>query len=262
MGKAIVNDIEINFQVQGSGEPLVLLGGLGADMFLWFRQIPELSKTFRVIAYDSRGAGESSKPDKPYSIELFAADAVGLLNELGIDRASIVGASLGGLVAQELALNYQDRVKKLVLVCTAPKRPRPRLRDLPAILMTMRRSGDPATDIRRSFKLFTTPEWFESHGDLVQQYVDWRVAHPQPPFAYKRQQDATQDYNTENRVGQIKAPTLIIHGEEDRVVPLKNAQWLAEHIPGAKLSLIHAGHAVNIEQAEWFNRIVSEFCKS
>jgi len=254
-----VNDIEINYQVQGAGDPVVLLGGLGADMFLWFRQIPELSKSFQVIAFDSRGAGESGKPDEPYSIEMFAADTVGLLDHLGIGRAHIVGASLGSLIALELALSYPDRINRLVLVASTPKRPRPRLRDFPAILLAMRRSGDPAIDIRRSFKLFTTAEWFETHGDLVQQYVDWRVAHPQPPFAYKRQQESTMIYNAEERVGQITAPALIVHGTEDRVVPLKYAQWLADHIPDATLALIRAGHAINIEQDAWFNRTVTEF---
>ena len=261
MPKVNANGIEINYQVQGSGDPVLLIGGVGADMFLWFRQIPELSKHFQVIAFDSRGAGESGKPDEPYTIELFAADTAGLLQELDIERTHIVGASLGGLIAQEFALSYPHMVDKQVLVATAPKRPSPRLRDLPAILRTMRRSGDPALDIRRSFQLFTTSEWFETHGDVVEQYVEWRVAHPQPSFAYKRQQDATKKYNAESRVGQIKAPTLIMQGTEDRLVPLKYGVWLAEHIPGAKLATIRAGHAVNIEQDEWFNRTVAEFLK-
>jgi len=214
-----------------------------------------------VIAFDSRGSGESSKPDEPYSIEMFAADTAGLLQALGVERTHILGASLGGLIAQEFALGYPHMVNKQVLVATAAKSPSPRPRDIPAILKAMQRSGDPALDIRRSFKLFTTPEWFETHEDVVEQYVAWRVAHPQPPFAYKRQQDATKTYNAEKRVGQIEAPTLIIQGTEDRLVPLKYGKWLAKHIPGAKLETIRAGHAVNIEQHEWFNRTVTEFLK-
>ena len=128
MPKANANGIEINYQVQGSGEPLLLIGGLGADMFLWFRQIPELSRHFQVIAFDSRGSGESSKPDEPYSIEMFAADTAGLLQALGIERTHILGASLGGLIAQEFALAYPHMVNKQVLVATAAKNPTPRVK--------------------------------------------------------------------------------------------------------------------------------------
>ncbi|MEZ4515719.1 MAG: alpha/beta fold hydrolase [Chloroflexota bacterium] len=190
---------------------------------------------------------------------MFAADTAGLMQALGIEHAHIAGASLGGLVAQEFALTRPQMLDKMVLAATAPKRPSPRLRDLFSILKTMRRTGDPATDIRKSFELFTTPEWFAANDDVVQQYVDWRVSHPQPPYAYNRQQEATKTFNAEDRVGQIKAPTLILHGTEDRVVPVSYGKWLEQHIPGSQLALIRAGHAVNIEQYEWFNSKIVDF---
>lgn len=261
MPKAKANGIEINYEIHGSGDPVLLIGGLGADMFLWFRQIPELSKHFQVIAFDTRGAGESSKPEEPYSIEMFAADTAGLLQALGVPRAHVVGASLGGLIALEFLLSCPEMVNRVVLTATAPKSPTPQLKDIIPMLLTMRRSGDPAKDIRKSFELFTTSQWYNTHADIVEQYVNWRVAHPQPPAAYKRQQAAVKSYNCEARVVQIKAPTLIIHGTKDRIVPVKNGQWLSEHIPGAKLALLEAGHACNIEQDAQFNQLVTEFLK-
>lgn len=265
MPKIKANGINIHYEIHGTGDPVVLIGGLGADTFLWFRQTPELSKNFQVIAFDNRGAGESDKPEEPYNIKMFADDTAGMLKGLGIPRAHIIGASLGGLIAEEFALTYSEMTNRLVLASTGfggPHMVKPSIFALVPMLLTMRRSGDPALDIRRSFELFTSPEWCAQHGDLLNQYVDWRVAHPQPPEAYKRQNAAVKIYDCEYRVGQIKAPVLIIHGANDRVVPVKNAQLLKGKLPQAQLVIIpDAGHAAPIQCAEQFNETVTQFLK-
>jgi 3-oxoadipate enol-lactonase len=123
----------------------------------------------------------------------------------------------------------------------------------------MRKSGDPTKDTRSMFELLTTREWFRAHPDVVDEYVAWRVAQPQPPAAYERQR-ATAGYSVEKRVAQIVAPTLIVHGAQDRIVPVKNAHLLAARIPNAKLVILpSAGHACMIDSAEEFNRAVVEF---
>ncbi len=263
MPKVKANGIELNYQVSGAGEPLVLIGGLGADMFLWFRQVPELCEHFQVIAFDNRGAGESDKPEVPYTIPMFAADTAGLLDALGLAKAHVLGASLGGLIAQEFALTYPARLQRLVLVSTTFGGPNSLPTPKETLAAMMNRTGDPETDIRTGFRLFTHEEWCTAHPDLVEQYVQWRVAHPQPVPAYQRQAMAVPTYNAEDRVGQITAPTLIAHGEDDRVVPVENARRLAAKIPGARLMIFKGGgHAFTIEMAEAFNAAVVDFLKA
>ncbi len=263
MPKIKVDSIQLNYEIHGSGDPVVLIGGLGADMFLWFRQIPELCKHFQIVAFDNRGAGESDKPEESNTISMFAADTAGLLGALGIPRAHVVGASLGGMVAQELAIAYPALVNRLVLVSTsfggAHSIPTPK-ETLAAVL---NRTGDPEIDIRNSFKIFTHDAWCEAHPEIVEQYVRWRVAHPQPPAAYQRQAMAPLSYDAEARISQIATPTLVAHGSDDRVVPVENARLLAAKIPNAKLKVFEGGgHAFTIEMADEFNAAVIEFLKA
>jgi len=257
------NGIHLNYQIHGAGEPVVLIGGLGADTFLWFRQVPELSKHFRLSVCDNRGAGESDKPDEPYSIPMFAADTAGLMRALEIDRAHVIGASLGGLIAQELALAHPSMVDRLVLVCTSfagRQSVRPSLLSMLSILPVLRRSGDPEKDTRRSIAVFTSRRWRDAHPDIVDEFVAWRVAHPQPPEAFKNQRAALRGFTTADRVADIAAPTLVVHGQSDRVVPVENARLLAERIPDSRLVVLKdSGHACCIDHADAFNRAVIEF---
>ncbi len=265
MPKLQANGIQIYYEIHGTGEPVLFIGGLGSDTFLWFRQVPELSKHFQVIIFDNRGSGQSDKPEGPYSVSMFAADTAGLLQALGITKASVVGASLGGLIAEEFALAYPQMVNRLVLADTGfggPHMAKPSFLDLLPMLLTMRRSGDPAKDIQRSFELFTSKEWCQQHADLVKQYVDWRVAHPQPPAAYNLQKGAVNTYGCEDRLAQIKVPVLIVHGAKDRIVPVKNAHLLHEKLPQAELFIIpDSGHAAPIQRAEDFNATLVRFLK-
>jgi 3-oxoadipate enol-lactonase len=118
MSTAKVGDINIYYEIHGKGEPLVLIYGYAADSGLWFRQIPILSKKYRIIAFDNRGVGRSDKPDIPYTMAMMAGDIAGLLDTIGIDTAHIFGISMGGMIAQHFALNYPQRVISLILGCT------------------------------------------------------------------------------------------------------------------------------------------------
>ncbi len=257
---ANANGIRIHYEVQGQGEPLLLIGGLGSDTHLWVAQVPDLARRFQVITFDNRGAGETDQPDEPYSVALFAADTAGLLDALGIARAHVLGASMGGFIAQELALTYPDKVDRLVLACTHFGGPHA-VPIPPATLAAMLdRTGDPEVDLRRSFDLYTQPGWRATHPEFIEEYVAWRVAHPQPVFAYQRQAAAGLTFSTEERLGQITAPTLILHGEEDRVVPVENAHLLAARIPHARLVIFpDAGHLFTVEKADEFNQTVIQF---
>ncbi len=265
MPKVLTNGINTYYEIHGTGEPVVLIGGQGADTFLWFRQVPELSKSFQVIVFDTRGSGESDKPDEPYTIKMFADDTAGLMNALNIEKACIVGVSLGGLTAQQFALAYPQMVTHLVLSDTGfggPHMVKPSIFTIIPALFAMRRSGDPGKDIQHMFELFTSKAWCQQHPDLVKQYLEWRVAHPQPAEAYNRQKAAVNTFNGEDLISQIKVPVLIVHGEKDRVVPVKNAYLLKEKLPQARLVILPgAGHAAAIQFAEQFNAEVTKFLK-
>ena len=175
----------------------------------------------------------------------------------------MLGASLGGLIAQEFALTYPTLLNRLILVSTTFGGPNSLPTPKETLVAMMNRTGDPETDIRTGFKLFTHDEWCAAHPDLVQQYVQWRVAHPQPVPSYQRQAMAVPAYSAEDRVAQITAPTLIAHGEDDRVVPVENARRLAAKLPQAQLMIFKGGgHAFTIEQAELFNAAVVHFLKA
>jgi pimeloyl-ACP methyl ester carboxylesterase len=263
MPRVEVNGVGIHYEEHGSGPPLVMIGGLGADTSLWSKQVPAFSARHRVVVFDNRGSGESDKPDEPYSIPMFAADTVGLMRALGIERAAVVGASLGGLIAQELVVTHPEMVDRLVLVCTTsngPKSVRPSLWSLIPMVISLRRTGDPAADTRRAFSVFAHPTWLKNNPDEVEEFVAWRVAHPQPRFAFKRQRGSIKGFHREDRLGAITAPTLIVHGDSDRVVPAANARVLGELIPNAEVVILEdSGHACSFDQRERFNEVVLSF---
>jgi len=258
-----VNGIGIHYEEHGSGPPLVMIGGLGADTHLWSQQVPAFSAHFRVVVFDNRGSGQSDMPDEPYSIPMFAADTVGLMRALGIDKAHVVGASLGGLIAQELALTHPEMVDRLVLACTTSNGPtsvRPSLWSLLPILVRLRRTGNPAADTRRAFSVFVHPRWLAANSAEVEAYVAWRAAHPQPRYAFKRQRASIRGFHREDRLGAITAPTLIVHGDSDRIVPVANARVLGELIPGSQVVILEdSGHACTFDQRDRFNDAVLEF---
>ena len=263
MPRVEVNGLGIYYEEHGSGPPLVLIGGLGADTSLWAKQVPAFSARFRVVAFDNRGAGRSDKPDEPYSIPMLAADTAGLMRELGIERAHVVAASLGGLVAQELALTHPEMVDRLVLVCTTsngPRSVRPSLWALIPMLLRLRRTGDPAADTRRAFSVFAHPKWLKANRDEVEAFAAWRTAHPQPRYAFERQRASIRGFHREDRLGTITAPTLIVHGDSDRVVPAANARVLGDLIPHAQVVVLEeSGHACSFDRRDRFNEVVLGF---
>jgi pimeloyl-ACP methyl ester carboxylesterase len=260
-GYVTANGVSLYYEVYGEGEPLVLIEGLGTATWLWWKQIPELSQHFRVIIYDQRGVGQSDKSDVPYSIPMLADDLAGLLDALGVDKAHILGISLGGCVAQEFALRYPERVNRLVLCSTSfgGARTIAPASDVLVALVTPVADRD---DLRDRVALSVSEEFAAAHPGEIDQMVAWRLENPQPFFAYRRQMMSAVGWASEDRLQQIAAPTLILAGTADRVIPVGNAQLLADAIPGAQLQLLEgAGHLIQVEQPEAFNSAVVEFLK-
>lgn len=260
MPRAAVGSITVFYERAGAGPAVVLVPGLGGDHFLWRHQIPHLAGRFDVIAPDTRGAGQSSAPDEPYTIALFADDLAGLLDTLGIARAHVVGASMGGFIAQEFALRHPGRLDRLVLCCTSPGGPHSVPIPPETIAVLAQRTGDPRVDLERFLALSTGESYRTAHPDDIEAHIAWRVAHPQPVYAYHRQLAAAASHDAMDRLQMIRAATLICHGTADRIVPSANARMLAERIPDARLRFFEGGsHQFFWEQAEAFNRLVIEF---
>jgi 3-oxoadipate enol-lactonase len=256
-----VGDINMYYEVHGKGEPLLLIMGLGSDLTSWILQIPEFSKKYQVIAFDNRGAGRTDAPDMPYSTVMMADDTAGLLDALGIERAHILGLSMGGMIAQELALKYPKRVKSLVLAATAAS-PYAWATHLLGAMLRLAQEGvtpEALTALRVSW-LFT--DNFFENPELVRTVIDTMVAnpHPQPMHAYARQFAAANEHDTRRRINQITAPTLVLVGREDILLPVEMSEELAAGIPNSELAVLEGGgHGFQVEIAGRFNQAVMDF---
>lgn len=263
MPYAPLNGIRLYYEEEGSGPPLLLLEGLGYALWMWFRQRPALRQHFRLVLPDTRGVGLSDIPPGPYTIDLFAADALALLDHLAMPRAHVLGVSMGGMVAQALALRSPDRVERLVLVSTTPGGPAaapmpPRTAE--ALLAA--RTLPPREGLRAAMALAFSDGYVAAHPAEVEQILDWRLERPQPPEAWMWQLQAGQAFDVSARLHEIRHPTLVVAGSADRVLPVANAYLLASRLPHATLHIFAgAGHLVFIEQADAFNRLVVAFLR-
>jgi 3-oxoadipate enol-lactonase len=266
MPKVQVGDVNLNYDLRGKGEPLLMIMGLGASSAAWDPElVEELARTLSVITFDNRGTGQSDKPDAPYSIEMFADDASGLLGKLEVPRAHVFGVSMGGMIAQEFALRHPARTATLTLGCTTaggthsiPPPPQSL-----KILTAPREGVSPEDVIRRGWPLAYTPRYIAENRAVLEAAIPRLLKFPTPPFAFQRQLEGTYTLKTFDRLPQIKAPTLVITGAEDVLIPAKNSEIIAAQIPGAKLHLIAgAGHAFMAEGRAEFLKVFVPFVKS
>lgn len=265
MPYAKVEDIEIYYEVYGppAAPPLVLIGGWASYRWIWFRQVPTFKEKYRVVVFDNRGAGKSSKPDYPYTIEMMAADTIGLMDALDIQTAHILGISMGGLIAQQIAISYPNRVRSLILSSThfggANYIPMDdKTMALLIALPTETISKEQARDMR--YRATFSPWFLEENRSIINQIDEWAEKLPTPLYAQVHQSSATGEFDSEAELNRIIAPTLILHGANDRAVPTKNGELLAERIPNSRLKIIRdAAHFAIIEKYAEFNNEVMNF---
>ncbi len=249
------------YEEHGTGTPLVLVPGFGTGLWIWYRQLPVFARHFRTIVFDPRGIARSEGRDEPLTMRNLASDVAALLDALGVAAAHVVGASFGGFVAQEFALDYAERTLGLVLCCTsyggaghvAPS---------PETLAAMASTKGLNTEerVRENLLLAFSPEFVAGHAEEVERVINLRAANPVPEYAYLRQLQAAYAFDASARVSRIKAPTLVITGDADIIVPHVNSMNLAAAIPGAALRLVEGGsHTFFIERADEFNRAVIAF---
>jgi len=235
------------YETHGSpeAEPVLLVEGSGGDLPGWSRNIPTLSAACLVVAYDQRGNGWSDAPDAPQTMTTFVDDAIGILDHLEIDRVHVYGQSFGGMVALELALASPERVKTLIVACAHAGGD--------SVLRARERVPTGGAD-----RAIFSESYLAGDPEGVRELFSQGV--PQPPHAGRRQWGAMQTFDVSRRLGEIRVPTLVLHGTDDRVIAVENARFLAERIPGAELVLLEgAGHVYHWEQPETADTAVVDF---
>ena len=242
----------LHWESSGTGEPVLMIMGLGLSGGAWWRTVPVLSRSLRVITFDNRGVGRSRARFHSYTTEAMADDAVSVLDAAGVDRAHLYGFSLGGMVAQQVALRHGDRVGSLVLGATHPGGPRAVRPSDDVSAFFRRRASMPAEEAARASVPFNYgPRARREQKDRIAEDIRRRLAHPFPEQAYRAQMVAAALHNCYRRLSGIEAPTLVVHGRRDRMIPVANAEILAERIPGAELRILDdAGHLYPTERPE------------
>lgn len=263
MPKQRVADIDIYYEVHGDGpQTLVLIRGLGSNLCAWYEQTPEFARHFRTVVFDNRGAGRTDKPDAPYSIRQMAADTAGLIDALDIRRAALLGISMGGMIAQEFALNFRDRLSCLILGCTHSGG-REVVQAAPHIVDAVV-AGIDASPEQQTLQLQAVfcDDTIERRPEVVRKYEEVRALYPIPPDAFMRQVQAIQSFDASARLGAIAVPTMVIAGRDDRLVPAENSRKIAARIPGARLTELPGGHLFFTEYPAEFNRAVIDFVRA
>lgn len=264
MPKVKVGDINIYYEIHGEGEPLVIIPGATGGVDWEFRIIPVFSQEYKVVAFDNRGAGQSDAPDVPYTTEMMADDLAGLLDAIGINSAHIWGSSMGGMIAQQFALLYPKRVISLILACTGFGGPHSIITTDPEIIAALQHPKElPLKEsIMQTLRLIMSQEFIDKNPELIQKLMAKMMEHPAPPQGQMRQTQAIMSHETYERLPEIKAPTIVIHGEVDRTLPVENARILASRIPNAELVIMEKmGHGLFWEAEDESNRIVLDFLR-
>ncbi|MBK6797278.1 MAG: alpha/beta fold hydrolase [Acidobacteria bacterium] len=264
MPKTKVNDINIYYETQGQGDPVLLIYGLAGRGNGFIKQVPELSAGYQTIIFDNRGVGETDQPDEPFSIAQIADDAAGLLDHLGIDSAHVFGISMGGMIAQEFALRHPNRTRKLVLGCThcGIKHCIPSPPWVAEIFKAL--VGKPREQIVRECVPFNYSEYTQKNDrQLIESMNQLMIPNLQQAYSYKLQLKAVYEFDTFERLPSLKMPVLLLTGKEDVLIPPENSRIIADRIPGSRLiEFDQAGHLFFIEKADEVNRTLLDFFRS
>jgi 3-oxoadipate enol-lactonase len=262
MAAISANGIEVNYKLEGDGdETIVLINGLADDLETWVLQIDDfLAAGYRVLRFDNRGIGQSSKPAGPYSSKMLADDAKALVDALGITDFHLMGVSMGGMIAQEYALSYPQDLRSVTFGCTyaAPgpfcSRMFAMWADLAPVL------GVPFVMRDVTLWAFTVP-FFEQRGEDLAEFETAMRYMDQPVHAYLAQLAVIQQHDTASRLGEIAVPALVLAGEEDILIPVSLSRRIHEAIPGSEWATTQGGHACVWEHPAEFNQTFLDFVR-
>jgi 3-oxoadipate enol-lactonase len=260
MPTASVNGIDINYRLEGDGpETIVLINGLADDLETWVLQMDDLlGAGYRVLRFDNRGVGQTSKPEGPYTSRMLADDAKALVDELGLRDVHLMGVSMGGMIAQEYALNHGGDLRTLTLACTYAA-PGPFCSRMFAMWHDMAPvNGVPFIMRDVTLWAFTVP-FFEEREDEAKEFEAEMAAMDMSVEAYLAQLHVIQTHDTTGRLDRISTPTLVLAGEQDILIPVSLSKRLQEQIPGADWATTKGGHACMWEHPAEFNRTYLEW---
>jgi pimeloyl-ACP methyl ester carboxylesterase len=265
MPYADASGAKIYYETHGAGEPLLLISGFGSNATVYWSNIPRLAERFRVIAMDPRGSGRSDVAPGPYTMDLLAGDCAAVLDAAGAAGAHVLGTSMGGMIAPHVALLHPDRVRRLVLACTTPGGTHhvlPPAEQL-AVFIGAADIADAAAAVRATYPLHYSDAYAAAHDAEI---VARSLANEHlrsTPEGRAAQLAAVQAHDTWDQLPSIAAPTLVLHGERDGIVPVENGRNIAARIPGARLRTWPEGrHLFFVEFAAEVNEAVSEFLDS
>jgi pimeloyl-ACP methyl ester carboxylesterase len=260
MPRVKVGDIDIYYEVHGKGEPLVIICGASATTEAYSMLVPFYSKNHQVILFDNRGTGQTDAPDLPYSINMMANDLAGLLDFLEIQSVHIYGQSMGGMIAQQFAVSYPNRVRSLVLQCTTcggshsiPLKPSTRFDKEIRTKMTPLELGS------ETLRLCVTQSYIDRHPEISKMLIEEMAKQSEPVHGALRQSEAVRKFDCYDRLPEIKSPTLVLGGENDEAIPVENSKIIASRIPDSELVIFpEAGHIL-IESGNEPRAIIADF---
>lgn len=257
---AKTGDYEIFYVEEGEGFPLVLIHGLAGDHKAWAAQMPEWAKNHRVVAFDNRGAGQSTQVDEAITTEDMAKDTLALMDELGIEKAHILGRSMGGAIAQHMTLMAPERVETLMMCASFAKLDDVGVRVLTNMREVLEWRDDWGDHARHSVAYFVSPAFFNENPKTIEQILGLIGGETRLPACYSQQNHACMNHNTLDRLGDIKVPTLIMAGGKDPICSLTATSWMSDGIAGSKTVIFEdSSHFFLMEEGPKFMATVGEW---
>jgi 3-oxoadipate enol-lactonase len=264
MPKVKVDNISMYYEIHGKGEPLVFINGRNMCQDLLYRHVPVFAREYKLITFDNRGTGKSDAPDVPYSLEMMANDLAGLLDVIDIKKTHLAGYSMGARIAEEIAISCPERVLSLMLVCPITWSAELHNQPQPGTEEEQKRWEAMSLEERvwSFLQGVVSDEFIQKNHKLAEKMHKIIMEGYGPPHAQKWHAQASVSYDNYKRLPQIKAPTLIMAGGADKIVPLDNILILKERIRGAELAILDKmGHFMMWEGFEESNRVMLEFLK-
>ncbi|HVB81045.1 MAG TPA: alpha/beta fold hydrolase [Candidatus Binataceae bacterium] len=263
MERSAINGVELAYELRGSGAPVVMIHGAQGDQTMFAGLASACASGFRVLTFDQRGSGLSDKPDMDYSIAMLADDTAALMDHLALSPAHVIGVSMGGMIAQELALRHPDKVRSLVLGCTTPGGPKEIRAAGNALAAAYSTAPMSAEDRGRALaEAVFSKEHLARHPEIITAMIEARRNRPIDPVALGHRMKALHEHDTYDRLARIDCPTLVITGKDDALISWENSRLLAERIPGARLVLLEpAGHCFWLERPEQSRDTILRFLR-
>jgi 3-oxoadipate enol-lactonase len=257
MPKVTVGDYDLHYVETGDGPPLVLIHGLAGDHSAWLPQLDAWSDRYRVIAFDNRGAGRSTQVDEPIATEDMARDTLGLMDALGVESACVVGRSMGGAIAQHIALLAPERVRALVMCASFAKLDPVGYRVLTSMREVLEWRDSWADHARHSLPNFISPDYYNRNPEVVERLEALIGGETRLPACYVRQNHACLEHDTLERLGELECPVLITAGGRDPICSLTATGWMSERLPQAETVIFEdSSHFFLVEEQERFMSVV------